>query len=86
MLSDEKLKNIANIKLQIAVVNGEKWAIEAALGISQGINLTLNGGEDKLKWDVEIHHVGAKPNTGDTDGEKEEEKSQSHELPHKQEN
>jgi hypothetical protein len=62
MVTNEQIKNLANMQLQLALLDGEKWAIEAVLGIKKGLDLTVAPGENAggHKWEMEIHHVDTK--------------------------
>ncbi len=73
MISDGKLRKIAELKLQLAVLNGEKWALEAVLGISKTVKLDFDSTIER-KWKVEVFHTGNVPHKeGVNDGEEEKE-------------
>ena len=75
MLSNEKLEEMAKLQLQLAVVKGERWALEAVLGIKRDVNLNLGGGgeDNKRNWTIKVVNVetSSKEKSGDNNGDTE---------------
>jgi len=61
MINSEKLKEVANLQLQLAVLNGEPWAIKQALGVA---DLTVGSSEGGI-WEVEITNVSGNKKEAD---------------------
>ena len=57
-LTSELLQKVAYMQLQSAVMDGQRWAIEAVLGIGNRILVTTD--DDKsYKMQLEVTHVNA---------------------------
>lgn len=59
MMDESSIKALATLQLNLAVLDGERWAIQHILKGPQEI--LLGQQSDAGKWDIEIHHVGQEP-------------------------
>lgn len=61
----DNTRKIAELQLQLAVLEGKEWAIKHVLGLPD-----ISIGDGEKKWKVEVTHVGNKPKGNVVDGEK----------------